>query len=37
VLQEIINAGLAVVRKDRLIPTREGLVVADRLALGFME
>jgi putative oxygen-independent coproporphyrinogen III oxidase len=35
-LQEIIGAGLAEVRKDRLILTREGLVVADRLALGFM-
>jgi putative oxygen-independent coproporphyrinogen III oxidase len=37
VLQEIVRAGLAEVRDDRLIPTREGLVVADRLALGFMD
>jgi putative oxygen-independent coproporphyrinogen III oxidase len=36
-LQEIVRAGLAEVRKDRLMPTREGLVVADRLALGFMK
>jgi putative oxygen-independent coproporphyrinogen III oxidase len=36
-LQEIVKAGLAEVRGDRFIPTREGLVVADRLALGFME
>jgi oxygen-independent coproporphyrinogen-3 oxidase len=37
VLQEIVRAGLAEVRDDRLMPTREGLVVADRLALGFMD
>ena len=36
-LQEFIGAGLVEVREDRLIPTREGLVVADRLALGFIE
>jgi putative oxygen-independent coproporphyrinogen III oxidase len=36
VLKEIIAAGLAEVREDRFIPTREGLVVADRLALEFM-
>jgi putative oxygen-independent coproporphyrinogen III oxidase len=36
-LQEIVKAGLAEVKENRLIPTREGLVVADRLALGFME
>jgi oxygen-independent coproporphyrinogen-3 oxidase len=36
VLQEIVAAGLAEVRGGRLLPTREGLVVADRLALGFM-
>jgi coproporphyrinogen III oxidase-like Fe-S oxidoreductase len=37
VLKEIIAAGLAEVREDHLIPTREGLVVADRLVLEFME
>lgn len=36
-LQEMVRAGLAEVRDDRLLPTREGLVVADRLALGFMD
>jgi oxygen-independent coproporphyrinogen-3 oxidase len=36
-VKEIVRAGLAEVREDRLIPTREGLVVADRLALGFMD
>jgi oxygen-independent coproporphyrinogen-3 oxidase len=36
-LQEMVKAGLAKVRDNRLIPTREGLVVADRLALGFMD
>jgi coproporphyrinogen III oxidase-like Fe-S oxidoreductase len=37
VLQEIIEAGLAEVRENRLIPTREGFVVADRLTLWLME
>jgi putative oxygen-independent coproporphyrinogen III oxidase len=37
VMQEIVRAGLAEVRDDRLRPTREGLVVAVRLALGFMD
>jgi putative oxygen-independent coproporphyrinogen III oxidase len=37
VLQELVRAGLAEVKGDRLMPTREGLVVADRLALGFMD
>ncbi len=37
VLSEIVGAGLAEVRENRLVPTRQGLVVADRLALGFME
>jgi putative oxygen-independent coproporphyrinogen III oxidase len=36
VLCEVVGAGLAEVKGNRLIPTREGLVVADRLALGFM-
>jgi len=36
-LQEIVRAGLAEVRGNRLVPTREGLVVADRLALGFVQ
>jgi putative oxygen-independent coproporphyrinogen III oxidase len=36
-LQEIVRAGLAEVKDGRLVPTREGLVVADRLALGFMD
>jgi oxygen-independent coproporphyrinogen-3 oxidase len=36
-LQEMVKAGLAKVRDNRLIPTRKGLVVADRLALGFMD
>jgi len=36
-LQEILGAGLAEVRGSRLLLTREGLVVADRLALGFVE
>jgi putative oxygen-independent coproporphyrinogen III oxidase len=36
-LQEMVRTGLAEVQDDRLIPTREGLVVADRLALGFMD
>jgi putative oxygen-independent coproporphyrinogen III oxidase len=36
VVQELVEAGLAKVRKDRLIPTREGLVVADRLPLWLM-
>jgi len=36
-LQELVRAGLAEVRDDRLMPTRAGLVVADRLALGFMD
>jgi hypothetical protein len=35
-LQEIVGAGLAHLTGNRLIPTREGLVVADRLTLGFM-
>ncbi len=35
-LQEIVGAGLAEVKADRLIPTRIGLVVADRLTIGFM-
>jgi oxygen-independent coproporphyrinogen-3 oxidase len=37
VIREAVRAGLAEVREDRLIPTREGFVVADRLALWFME
>ena len=36
-LEEMVKAGLAEVRNNRLMPTREGLVVADRLALGFMD
>jgi putative oxygen-independent coproporphyrinogen III oxidase len=35
-LREIVGAGLAEVRENRLIPTRKGLAVADSLALGFM-
>ncbi len=37
VLREILEAGLSEVRENRLIPTREGLVVADRLTLWLME
>jgi putative oxygen-independent coproporphyrinogen III oxidase len=37
VLKEAVRAGLVEVKGDRLIPTREGLVVADQLALWFME
>jgi putative oxygen-independent coproporphyrinogen III oxidase len=36
-LKEIVRNGLAQLKEDRLMPTREGLVVADRLALGLME
>ena len=36
-LRELVGAGLVQVRENRLVPTRQGLVVADRLALGFME
>jgi putative oxygen-independent coproporphyrinogen III oxidase len=37
VVQKIIELGLAEMKEERLIPTREGLVVADRLALGIMD
>jgi oxygen-independent coproporphyrinogen-3 oxidase len=36
-LQEAAATGLVAVEKDRVIPTREGLVVADRLALWLTE
>jgi oxygen-independent coproporphyrinogen-3 oxidase len=36
VLREIVGAGLVEIKGNRLVPTRQGLVVADRLALGFM-
>ena len=36
-LRELVRAGLVQVRENRLVPTRQGLVVADRLALGIME
>ena len=36
-LEEMVKAGLAEVRGGRLVPTREGLVVADRLALGCVD
>lgn len=37
VLREALQAGLGEVRAGRFIPTREGMVVADRLALRFLE
>jgi len=37
VLREVVAAGLMEVRQDRLVPTREGFVVADRLAVWLME
>lgn len=37
VLEEAAQAGLVTVGEDRVIPTREGLVVADRLALWLTE
>jgi oxygen-independent coproporphyrinogen-3 oxidase len=37
VLNEALQAGLGEVRAGRFLPTREGMVVADRLALWFME
>jgi oxygen-independent coproporphyrinogen-3 oxidase len=37
VLGETVREGLAEVRKDRLMLTREGLLVADRLTMRFME
>jgi oxygen-independent coproporphyrinogen-3 oxidase len=36
-IREAVRTGLAEVKEDRLIPTQEGFVVADRLALWFME
>lgn len=35
-VRELVEAGLAEIREDRLIPTREGLVVADHLPLRLM-
>lgn len=35
-VQEVVRAGLAEIKGDRLTPTREGLVVADRLPLWLM-
>ncbi|MEJ2093047.1 MAG: radical SAM family heme chaperone HemW [Syntrophobacterales bacterium] len=37
VLMKAVQAGLGDVRAGRFLPTREGMVVADRLALWFME
>ena len=37
VLRKALQAGLGEVQAGRFLPTREGMVVADRLALWFME
>ncbi len=37
VLREVTAAGLMEVCQDRLVPTREGFVVADRLTISLME